>query len=57
MARHRNVEKEQQTQYFGCFMHIAPVAGNVWKSPENQARTTTRPPRNVRPFILPSLGC
>jgi len=54
MARHRNVEKEKQIQYVGFFMHIAPVAGNVRNTPENQARTTTRPPRNVRPFILPS---
>jgi len=54
MARHRNVEKEKQIQYLGFFIHIAPMAGNVRKAPENQARTTTRPPRNVRPFILPS---
>jgi hypothetical protein len=54
MARPRNVRKFYGMQGFVPVAHIAAKGRNVQKAQENRAKTTNRPKRNVRPFILPS---
>ena len=57
MTRGRNVRKIALIQAIGRQAHIADEHGNVRSAPKYPAKTTARPPRNVRPFILPSCGC
>lgn len=54
MVLFRNVEKRTQIQGLRHLAHIAQNGRNVQYAPKNPKKTTNRPPRNVRPFILPS---
>jgi hypothetical protein len=56
MTQGRNVRKITLIQAIGRQAHIADEHGNVRSAPKPLAKTTARPPRNVRGFILPSSG-